>query len=379
MVGITHKKVATKADQAGKEVNKGEWNDEHDIGNEGIPQAKIVGEGKIQKASDMDDSGIGDGKAIVYNVAAGKHQYIAKEHGDSWHTETYEKTSHKGMASGYCDLDAAILVPLARIPATLTGKDADTVDTYHAASLEKTANKGVASGYCELDAAVLVPLARIPATLTGKDADTVDTYHAVALEKVANKAVASGYCDLDGSVLVPLARIPATLTGKDADTLDTLHAASFELLSHKDAASGYAGLSAASKLAPGEMPTSVVTIALTFSIPDALTTGQKKQRLLAPCAITLTKVRLVVDTAPTGANLIIDVHTGTGAGTTIFTTQGNRPTIVAGSKTGVSVAPDVTALAEGDELSVYVDQIGSIIAGSDLTIELIGIQAVAFS
>lgn len=51
---------------------------------------------------------------------------------------------------------------LAHIPTPLTGKDADTVDTYHAASLEKTANKGVASGYCDLDAAVLVPTARIP-------------------------------------------------------------------------------------------------------------------------------------------------------------------------------------------------------------------------
>jgi hypothetical protein len=122
-----------------------------------------------------------------------------------------------------------------------------------------------------------------------------------------------------------------------------------------------------------------VVMVLTFSVPDALTTGQKKQRLLAPCAITLTKVRLVVDTAPTGANLIVDVHTGTNAGTTIFTTQGNRPTIVAGSKTGVSVAPDVTSIAEGDEFSVCIDQIGSTIAGADLTIEVIGVQAVVFS
>jgi hypothetical protein len=122
-----------------------------------------------------------------------------------------------------------------------------------------------------------------------------------------------------------------------------------------------------------------VTITLTFSIPDTLTTGQKKQRILAPCAITLTKVRLVVDTAPTGANLIVDVHTGTGAGTTVFTTQANRPTITAGNKTGVSTTPDVTSIAEGDEFSVYVDQIGSTIAGADLTIEVVGTQTVAFS
>jgi hypothetical protein len=120
-------------------------------------------------------------------------------------------------------------------------------------------------------------------------------------------------------------------------------------------------------------------IACIFSIPDTLTTGQKKQRLLAPCAMALTKVRLVVDTAPTGANLIVDVHTGTGAGTTIFTTQGNRPTIVATAKTGVSVAPNVTSVAEGDEFSVFIDQIGSTIAGADLTIQVIGTQVVAFT
>ena len=122
-----------------------------------------------------------------------------------------------------------------------------------------------------------------------------------------------------------------------------------------------------------------VVITLAFSIPDTLTTGQKKQRILAPCAMTLTKVRLVTDTVPTGADLIVDVHTGTGAGTTIFTTQGNRPTIAAGSKTGVSVAPNVTSIAEGDEFSVYIDQIGSTIAGADLTIEVVGTQQVAFS
>jgi hypothetical protein len=55
-------------------------------------------------------------------------------HGDSYHTVTYERQSNKGVASGYCPLDSGILVPLAYLPATLTGKDADTLDTYHAAS-----------------------------------------------------------------------------------------------------------------------------------------------------------------------------------------------------------------------------------------------------
>ncbi|MEM2849043.1 MAG: hypothetical protein QXI36_02065 [Candidatus Bathyarchaeia archaeon] len=42
------------------------------------------------------------------------------------------------------------------------GIDADTVDTFHANALEKIANKGVASGYCELDASALIPITRVP-------------------------------------------------------------------------------------------------------------------------------------------------------------------------------------------------------------------------
>jgi len=102
--------------------------------------------------------------------------------------------------------------------------DADTVDGEDASAFEHVSNKGVANGYCDLDASALVPLARIPSTLTGKDADSVDGYEGADLEKVANKGVANGYCDLDSSALIPLARIPPTLTGKDADSVDGNHA-----------------------------------------------------------------------------------------------------------------------------------------------------------
>lgn len=41
-------------------------------------------------------------------------------------------TSARGAANGVASLDAGTLVPLAQIPATLTGKSADQVDGYHA-------------------------------------------------------------------------------------------------------------------------------------------------------------------------------------------------------------------------------------------------------
>jgi hypothetical protein len=73
-------------------------------------------------------------------------------------------------------------------------------------------------------------------------------------------------------------------------------------------------------------------------------------------------------TAPTGANLIVDVNKN---GVTVFTTQANRPTITAGSNGGTLAAPDVTTLADGDYLTVDIDQIGSSVAGADVTVGVV--------
>jgi hypothetical protein len=194
-------------------------------------------------------------------------------------------------------------------------------------------------------------------------------------ELTANKGVASGYCDLDGSVLVPLARIPATLTGKDADTLDTYHHGSFEKVANKDQASGYAGLSAGSKLAASQMPTGKVKTTLSLAVTGTLTVGTDQAPiLLAPCTLTVTSVRLVVRTAPTGADLQVDVNKN---GTSIFNAHGDLK-IVAGATTGNAV-PVTTALALDDKLTVDIVQIGSTIAGAGLTVEVVADQAVTFS
>jgi hypothetical protein len=56
-------------------------------------------------------------------------------------------------------------------------------------------------------------------------------------------------------------------------------------------------------------------------------------------------------------------------GSTIFTTQANRPTIVSGALTSVSV-PDVTTWANGDYLTVDIDQVGSTTPGTDLQVQV---------
>lgn len=82
--------------------------------------------------------------------------------------------------------------------------------------------------------------------------------------------------------------------------------------------------------------------------------------------LVIEKVRATVGTAPTGSTLIVDVNK---AGTTLFTSQGNRPTVAISGFTVLSAAPDVTSWAAGDYLTIDVDQIGSTVAGSDLQVQ----------
>lgn len=84
--------------------------------------------------------------------------------------------------------------------------------------------------------------------------------------------------------------------------------------------------------------------------------------------LTIQKVFVSANTAPTGAAIIVDVNLN---GTTIFTTQGNRPQIADGANTGESTSMDVTSFADGDYLQADIDSIGSTVAGADLTVHVL--------
>lgn len=121
-----------------------------------------------------------------------------------------------------------------------------------------------------------------------------------------------------------------------------------------------------------------VVTTLTFAKSGTLTvtvdpTTIAAPTILAPCTLTITKVKLVVKTAPTGAAIIVDVHKN---GTTIFTNQAHRPQIAISATTGDATTIDVSGLVEGDALTIDIDQIGSTIAGADLTVEVLTTQAV---
>jgi hypothetical protein len=84
-----------------------------------------------------------------------------------------------------------------------------------------------------------------------------------------------------------------------------------------------------------------------------------------PFAGTFTKAWLKVVSAPTGANLIVDVNKN---GTTIATSS--KPTIVAGATSGSSETFTTTTFAIGDVITMDIDQVGSTVAGAGLSIQL---------
>src|SRR3972149_4452477 len=104
-----------------------------------------------------------------------------------------------------------------------------------------------------------------------------------------------------------------------------------------------------------------------FVNPGVLAVAAGSVRLRMPRHGVIVKVTATVGTAPTGASLIVDVNKN---GTTIFTTQANRPTIAAGSQDDLSSIPDVVPFAKEDVFTMDVDQVGSTVAGSNLVVQV---------
>ncbi len=108
---------------------------------------------------------------------------------------------------------------------------------------------------------------------------------------------------------------------------------------------------------------------LTFSIPGVPTVGANKTcSFIIPTLCTIVKVYAYSRVAPTGANIIFDINKN---GTSIWNvTQANRLKILAGANSGTQTSFDTTALAEGDIIDIDIDQVGSTIEGSDITVEI---------
>lgn len=122
-------------------------------------------------------------------------------------------------------------------------------------------------------------------------------------------------------------------------------------------------------VAAGDHTHTFTTSLTAFYKTGSLSTATGTQYLPVDGTYTILGVRLAVGTAPIGSNIIVDIKKNN---VTIFTTQANRPTIIAGATSGgPGVAPDVASLSAGDLLSVDIAQVGSTTPGSDLTVVLI--------
>lgn len=92
-----------------------------------------------------------------------------------------------------------------------------------------------------------------------------------------------------------------------------------------------------------------------FKISGTLTTGAGATKMpnLTGTSWTISAVYAEVETAPSGGSVVVDVNVN---GTTIFTTQANRPTITTGNLNSGSVTNmNVTTVAAGDYLTIDVD------------------------
>jgi hypothetical protein len=103
-----------------------------------------------------------------------------------------------------------------------------------------------------------------------------------------------------------------------------------------------------------------------YELPDAFTvdTGGLRAYNRFGSAFTAAEVHLSVSSAVAGTAIIVDVHKN---GTTIFSTQANRPQIAVGQYAGYSTTIDDPALQHGDYYTVDVDQ-GT---GTDLAVVIL--------
>jgi hypothetical protein len=133
-------------------------------------------------------------------------------------------------------------------------------------------------------------------------------------------------------------------------------------------ANGSAATLARSDHTHGTPPNPYTVVA--FNVPGTVAVAAGAARIYNDSGRTLTiqAVRSSVGTAPTGQALLVDINKNA---TTIFTTQGNRPSIAAAANTSGKVTNmDVTSWADGDYLTVDVDAVGSGTAGADLTVQI---------
>jgi hypothetical protein len=119
-----------------------------------------------------------------------------------------------------------------------------------------------------------------------------------------------------------------------------------------------------------------VYIPITASLPGPRIVGNDLVNwYICPRNLTFDEVYIIAKTGPTGAAFIVDIQKSTNNGATFTSlwasTPSNKPTIAAASVAGNTTSFDTTTANAGDILRFDIDQIGSTIAGSDITVTIV--------
>lgn len=117
-------------------------------------------------------------------------------------------------------------------------------------------------------------------------------------------------------------------------------------------------------------------VTLQWLFPGTLSTQTSVDIKQVPDDVTFERCDIVVGTAPTGANIIVDIERSTDNGATwvtIFTGGTNRPVISVSNRVGSTTTVDVPAGTANSHLwRAVVSQVGSSVAGANLSVMLKG-------
>lgn len=109
-----------------------------------------------------------------------------------------------------------------------------------------------------------------------------------------------------------------------------------------------------------------------FSRDGAAAVEMGEHRWYADRAIEILGVVISAGVAPTGADLVADVVLeGFDGGGSVYVLESSQPRVVAGEFEGVTGPPDVVMVAQGQYLTVDIDQVGSVVAGSKIDVRIL--------
>lgn len=212
------------------------------------------------------------------------------------------------------------------------------------------------------------PLAHTHTSSEIKDFDTEVSNNASVVANTSKVTNATHTGDVTGSTT--LTAQSTMISGKTAIGAGTL-AGTEEVLVNDAGTLKKTTAQEIADLVPSTKATESMIIAVSDETTD-LTTGTGKITFRMPYAFTLTGVRASVTTAPTGAEIVVDINE---SGSTILST---KLYIDASEKTSTTAATSVvisdSALADDAEMTIDIDQVGSTVAGTGLKVYLIGRQ-----